>query len=100
MKRYQSGISDFIESDSIVFGISTDELARNQEFADSLELDFVLLSDEDGAVARDYGVLMEGPNMAKRTTFIVGKDGKIAYIAEGREAMDPTAAAGACSKLN
>jgi peroxiredoxin Q/BCP len=99
MKRYQSGISEFTESDALVFGISTDELARNQEFAKSLDLGFALLSDQDGTVAREYGVLMEGASMAKRTTFVVGKDGKIAFIAEGREAMDPTAAASACSKL-
>lgn len=100
MNRYQAGITQFTESDSLVFGISTDELSRNKEFAESLNLEFVLLSDEDGAVARDYGVLMEGRNMASRTTFVVGQDGKIAYIAQGRDAMDPAGAAGACSKLD
>ncbi len=99
MKRYQSGISEFTKSDSLVLGISTDELARNQEFATSLDLAFPLLSDHDGSVAKKYGVLIEGGSMAKRTTFVVGKDGKIAYIAEGGEAMDPTAAASACSQL-
>ncbi len=100
MKRYQSGISDFTESDSLVFGISTDALEENTRFAESLDLDFVLLSDEDGTVANEYGVLMEGRTMAKRTTFVIDKEGKIAYVAEGREAMDPTAAASACAKLN
>ena len=99
MKRYQSGISEFVENDSIVFGISTDELSENQRFAESLDLEFVLLSDEDGTVAKQYDVLMDGRNFAKRTTFVVGKDGKIAYIAEGMEAMDPTSAASACSGL-
>ena len=100
MKRYQSGISDFTESDSVVFGISTDEIAKNIEFADSLKLDFVLLSDKDGAVASEYGALMDGPKFAKRVTFVVGKDGKIAHVAEGRDAMDPTITASACSKLH
>ena len=100
MNRYQDGISTFTESDSVVFGISTDPIARNTDFANELKIDFVLLSDEDGSVATDYGVYMDGPKMAKRQTFVVGKDGKIAYIAEGRDAMDPTLAADACSKLN
>ncbi len=99
MKRYQSGISEFTENESLVFGISTDEVARNAEFAESLGLEFVLLSDTDGAVAGDYGVLMGNGKMAKRVTFVVGQDGKVAYIGEGGDAMDPTAAAGACSQL-
>ena len=99
MKRYQSGISEFTESESLVFGISTDPVATNTEFAESLDLEFVLLSDEDGAVAGKYGALIEGRNMAKRISFVIGKDGKVAHIAEGRDAMDPTVTAGACSKL-
>lgn len=99
MKRYQAGISEFTESDSVVFGISTDPADKNKEFAESLDLEFVLLSDESGEVAKSYGVLIEGANMAKRTTFVIGKDRKVVFIAEGREAMDPAAAASACSKL-
>ena len=100
MNRYQSGIKEFTESDSLVFGVSTDELSKNKEFAESLSLEFELLSDEGGKVAGEYGVLMDEYPVAKRVTFVVGKDGKIAYIAEGKEAMDPTSAASACSKLN
>ena len=97
MKGYQSGIAQFTESNSVVFGISTDTRERNKEFAESLDLDFVLLSDEDGAVASAYGVLMSGMNMASRTTFVVGKDGKIAFVESGGGAIDPAGAAGACA---
>ena len=100
MKGYQAGITQFVDSDSVVFGISTDPLDTNKEFAKSLELEFALLSDEDGAVARSFGVLMDGPNMAKRVTFVIDKEGKIAHVEEGMGAMDPAGAAGACQKLN
>ncbi len=99
MKRYQSGISDFTESDSLVFGISTDTPDKSREFAESLGLEFALLSDTDGAVASKYGVLMGNGKMAKRVTFVVGQDGKIAFVGQGGDAMDPNAAAGACSEL-
>jgi peroxiredoxin Q/BCP len=99
MKGYQSGIAQFTETDSVVFGVSTDPVATNTEFAQSLDLDFALLSDEDGSVAAAYGVLMAGGKMASRTTFVVGTDGKIAYVESGMGAMDPAGAAGACSKL-
>jgi len=100
MKGYQSGITQFTDSDSVIFGISTDKLETNKEFAESLSLEFVLLSDEDGSVAGHYGVLIEGRNMANRTTFVVGKDGKIAYVESGGGAIDPLGAASACSELH
>lgn len=99
MKGYQAGISDFTGNDSVVFGISTDALETNKEFAESLDLEFILLSDVEGAVADSYGVLIEGRNMANRTTFVVDKDGKIAFVEEGMGALDPASAAGACASL-
>ena len=100
MKGYQAGITQFIDSDAVVFGISTDSLETSKEFAESLGLEFALLSDEDGSVARSYGVLMDGPNMAKRATFVIDREGKITHVEEGMSAMDPAGAAGACQKLN
>ena len=99
MKRYQSGISEFTESESLVFGISTDTVEDNAKFAESLDLEFALLSDTEGAVAKSYGVLMPNGKYAKRVTFVIGQDGKVAFVGEGGDAMDPTAAAGACSGL-
>ena len=100
MNRYQAGISDFTDSDSVVFGISTDKLDDNKKFAADLELDFALLSDEGGAVASQYGGMMERfPTAAKRVTYVVGKDGRIAYIGEGGDAMDPAGAKAACQGL-
>ena len=100
MKGYQAGITDFTDTDSVVFGISTDTVEVNTNFATSLDLEFTVLSDEDGAVAKSYGVLMDGRNMAKRATFVIDKDGKITHFEEGMRAMDPAGAAAACGKLN
>ncbi len=77
MKGYQAGITQFIDSDAVVFGISTDSLETSKEFAESLGLEFAVLSDEDGSVARSYGVLMDGPNMAKRATFVIDREGMV-----------------------
>ncbi len=99
MKGYQADISSFTGSDSVVFGISTDPLDTNIKFAESLNLEFALLSDEDGAVAEMYDVLNLERMMAGRATFVVSKDGKIAHVETGGAAVDPAGAAGACSKL-
>ncbi len=99
MKGYQAGIQQFLDSDSVVYGVSTDTLDTNTKFAESLSLDFAILSDADGAVAKKYDVLMAERKMASRTTFVVGKDGKIAHVESGSDAIDPAGAASACSKL-
>ena len=64
MKGYQAGISQFTDSDSVVFGVSTDPLQRNKEFAESLNLEFALLSDEDGAVSKKFGIYNAERNMS------------------------------------
>ena len=99
MQGYQADIQEFTDTNSVVFGISTDPLETNKKFAESLSLEFAILSDEDGAVAKKYDVLMAERKMASRTTFVIGKDGKIAHIETGSDAIDPAGAANACGKL-
>ena len=99
MKGYQADIQTFTGSDSVVFGISTDPLDTNKEFAKSLNLEFAILSDEGGDVAKKYDVLMAERGMASRATFVVSKDGKIVHVETGGDAIDPAGAANACSKL-
>ncbi len=100
MEGYQAGISEFTDSDSIVFGISTDSVEVNTNFAESLELGFTLLSDVEGAVAGDYDVLISGRVMANRVTFVVGKDGKVAFVESGMGAINPAGASSACAGLD
>ena len=82
-----------------VFGISTDNTPSQQEFAKKINTEVPMLSDfKDRAVAKAYGVLIEGAGMANRATFVVDKDGKIIHIEEGSGAIDPTGAETACSR--
>ena len=98
MQGYQADIQTFTDSGAVVFGVSTDPLDTNKKFAESLSLDFAILSDEGGAVSKKFGVLNER-NMSNRTTFVIGKDGKIKHVESGSDAIDPAGAADACSKL-
>jgi peroxiredoxin Q/BCP len=52
----------------------------NQKFAESLELDYPILSDPVKDVARAYGVVSGERTTAMRWTFYIGSDGKIAYV--------------------
>ena len=79
-----------------VVGVSGDSVKSHAMFKKAQMLNFTLLSDEEGAVAKKFGVPFGPAGIAKtkidgelveikragtagRWTFVVGKDGKIAY---------------------
>jgi thioredoxin-dependent peroxiredoxin len=82
-----------------VIGISVDSPSRNKAFAQALGVGFPILSDEGKTVSQEYGVLMPVIRLAKRTTFVIDKDGVIQHIDKGGEAADPGSARQACSLL-
>jgi peroxiredoxin len=99
MSGYQSGIDKFTGVDTVVFGVSLDDLETNKKFAASLNLEFPLLSDAGGSAARAYGVLNEERKVANRTTFVIDKQGVVQDIFTGADAIAIDGAATACSRL-
>ena len=61
------------------FGASIDSPDTNREFAESLGVDYPILSDPGKNVARAYGVL-GAAGFPSRWTFYIGKDGRILDI--------------------
>ncbi len=72
----------FRQLDVAVLGVSLDDTASHEAFAKKYRLPFPLLSDSGGKVAKAYGSLGGfGPiRYAKRHTFIIGPDGRIAQV--------------------
>jgi peroxiredoxin Q/BCP len=62
------------------FMISVDDPQTNQEFAESLESNFPLLSNPTKEVAEAYGVVTADRAFPFRWTYIIGGDGKILKI--------------------
>jgi len=62
------------------FTASCDSVEKNTEFAKSLDLDYVILSDPEKNVAKAYGVVHEGREVPERWTFVIGEDGTIIHI--------------------
>lgn len=62
------------------FAASCDQPADIRRFAESLDAKYPILSDPDRKVALAYGVVDSPSGLARRWTFIIGKDGKIAFI--------------------
>ena len=95
MSGFREVASRFADANAQVLGVSTDDAQTQTKFAESLKLPFPLLADKDGKVAKEYGVYL--PNgMANRTTFVIGADGKVVKVLEGKDALDPAPAADAC----
>lgn len=72
--------------DTVVLGVSPDPVARLGKFIEKQDLNFTLLSDEDHAVTEKYGAWGLKKFMGRefmgvlRTTFIIGKDGRLKYV--------------------
>jgi len=83
----------------VVLGISVDSRFANKEFAEKIGVKFPLLSDFTRKVSKEYGILDDERQFARRTTFVVDKEGKIQHIEAGGGAIDPTGAIQMCSML-
>jgi len=84
---------------AVVIGVSADDNASHQAFAEKHALPFLLVPDSDHAIATAFGVPITN-GKAKRVSFLIGKDGKVAKVfpevkpqGHGRELLDAVRAA-------
>ena len=77
----RDSLPDFDGDDVQTLAISCDTTAVHKRWAEDQGYAFPLLADfwPHGAVARAYGVFDEESGLAQRGTFIVDKQGKVAY---------------------
>lgn len=77
----RDAISEFSGDDVQTLAISCDSGPVHAKWAQEQGYTFPLLADfwPHGEVARSYGVLDEGSGLALRGTFIVDKEGRVAY---------------------
>jgi peroxiredoxin Q/BCP len=77
--------------DVAYFAASTDDFEPtavskgNKAFAESLGVDYPILSDPEGKTAKAYGVLNGAGTAANRWTFYIDKEGKIAFVDKVKE---------------
>ncbi len=64
---------------AVVIGVSTDNAESHRAFTQKYELPFLLLPDPDGKIAGAFGVPLH-LGMAKRVTFVIDKNGRIAKV--------------------
>jgi peroxiredoxin Q/BCP len=71
---------EFKGLNAIVFGVSFDSVESHKRFIEKYKLPFVLLADTDKKIAKAYGVADDNSSVARRTTFVIDKQDKIAYV--------------------
>ncbi len=78
--------SDFADADTEILGVSPDSPRSHDAFKAKYKIDFALGSDETKDVCGSYGVWVEKSMYGRkymgveRTTYLIGKDGRIAQI--------------------
>ena len=87
-KDFRDHIKEFEKLNTVIIGVSKDSVKSHDAFKKKYCLPFPLASDESGKTCEDYGVWVEKSMYGKtymgvaRTTFVIGKDGKILHVFE------------------
>lgn len=94
---YRDELPKLKRKDVVIVGVSGDKVENHKHFRDEYKLNFPLLADPNGVIAKAFGVktsdggkfkreldgkeiLFERGITAKRWTFVIDKDWKIAYV--------------------
>ncbi|MCG9793856.1 peroxiredoxin [Flavobacterium algicola] len=78
---FRDSYQDFQNLGADVIGVSSDDVASHQEFANKFKLPFLLLSDESQEIKKKYGVSSHFFGfLSNRITFVIDDDGIIQMI--------------------
>ena len=77
---FRDRMGDYGEAGIRVYGVSLDSPESHREFREKYNLNFPLLTDEDGRAAEALGVLRDNGEKANRVTFLLDPDGNIAKV--------------------
>ena len=79
---FRDDVAKLRQQGADVLGVSLDDVKSHADFAAKYHVPFPLLSDADSTTARAYGVLASkmGFKYARRTTFLIDPQGKIAKV--------------------
>jgi thioredoxin-dependent peroxiredoxin len=77
----------YAEAGIVRFGVNHGTLNSHRKFAEKYALDFPIIVDRKGEIAKRYGVQKENGGTA-RATYLIGPDGRIRYAEAGAHGAD------------
>lgn len=89
--HFRDLVSEFTAVGANRVGISTDAVGKQAQFSEMQKFDYPLLSDADGAVAKQFGVkrgLLGKLLPVKRTTFVIDTDHTVLDVIASELSMD------------
>lgn len=76
--------------------MSGDSDAVQAKFRASIGAPFSFVADRGAKLATLYDAKVPILKRARRVTYVIGQDGKLDLVDEGKDAIDPSGALGAC----
>ena len=83
---FRDTMEQLANANTVVLGVSRDSVKRHDNFKAKYDLNFRLVSDEDGAICEAYGVWVEKMNYGRtymgieRSTYLIDAKGKINQV--------------------
>ena len=79
-RAFRDAYQDFKDEGAEVIGVSSDSIDSHRKFSQECNLPFLLLSDEDGKVRREYGVPTTLWVLPGRVTYIIDSEGTVRHV--------------------
>jgi peroxiredoxin Q/BCP len=83
---FRDNLPKFKRADTVVYGVSKDDLKSHDKFSSKYELPFTLISDGDGSICAAFGTWVEKSLYGRkymgieRATYLIDKKGIIRHI--------------------
>jgi thioredoxin-dependent peroxiredoxin len=77
---FRDSYQSFTDAGAEVIGVSSDDGASHQKFAEKFHLPFTLVSDTGGGVRKRYGVPATLGLLPGRVTFVIDRDGIVRHV--------------------
>jgi thioredoxin-dependent peroxiredoxin len=74
---FRDAFQDFRQAGAVVIGVSGDTQSTHAQFAASKQLPYLIVSDEDGAVRRSFGVPKRLGLLPGRVTYVIDREGVV-----------------------
>lgn len=80
-KQFKSLYPQFLKANTVVFGVSMDDVKSHQKFSEKLGLPFPILADNQGQLAHRFGIVrnLGITKIAKRESFLIDPKGIILF---------------------
>src|ERR1700740_3506560 len=89
MQNFQQNLAKLEAADTQVLGVSMDSTFSNNAWAEKIGVTFPLLSDWGGDVTKEYGLYNPQYKAARRSTYLIDKEGKCDEMQIDTEAINP-----------